>query len=229
MVTDQNKPDAVVDSVKTVAEANGEDTIEVTASITNQGFVVLAKGSKIEYFLSKDKSTQNAIPVFASQLDSDIEAGKKLDLVKSIKLPQQAGDYYLVTAVNLDQKINELSYTNNQAYSAIKLLSSYSATSTVSKTIYKSGEIVAITGSAKMANNSPAINKEVEIIVETGSFARSFKVKTNASGNFAYDFEPLQAESGHYTVSAGYPGTKMLFKQNLILLVLNGQTNRLII
>lgn len=208
LVTDQNKPDAVVDSVKTVAEANGEDTIEVTASITNQGFAVLAKGSKIEYFLSKDKSTHNAIPVFASQLDSDIEAGKKLDLVKSIKLPQQAGDYYLVTAVNLDQKINELSYTNNQAYSAIKLLSSYSATSTVSKTVYKSGEIVAITGSAKMANNSPAINKEVEIIVETGSFARSFKVKTNASGNFAYDFEPLQAESGHYTVSAGYPGTK---------------------
>ncbi|KAF2340407.1 carboxypeptidase-like regulatory domain-containing protein [Flavobacterium tistrianum] len=208
LVTDQNKPDAVVDSVKTVAEANGEDTIEVTASITNQGFAVLAKGSKIEYFLSKDKSTQNAIPVFASQLDSDIGAGKKLDLVKSIKLPQQAGDYYLVAAVNLDQKINELSHTNNQAYSAIKLLSSYSATSTVAKTVYKSGEVVAITGSAKMANNSHAINKEVEIIVAAGSFTRSFKVKTNASGNFAYDFEPLQAESGHYTVSAGYPGTK---------------------
>ncbi len=208
LVTDQNKPDAVVNSVKTVAEANGEDTIEATVSIANQGFALLAKGSKIEYFLSKDKLIQNAIPVFASQLDSDIEAGKALDLVKSIKLPQQAGDYYLVAAVNSDQKINELSYTNNQAFSAIKLLSSYSAISSVSKQVYKSGEVVAITGSAKMANNSPAINKEVEIIVAAGSFTRSFKVKTNASGNFAYDFEPLQAESGHYTLSAGYPGTK---------------------
>lgn len=208
LVTDQNKPDAVVNSVKTVAQANGEDTIEVTTSITNQGFAVLTKGSKIEYFLSKDKLTKNAILVFTSQIDTDIEAGKKLDLVKSIKLPQQAGDYYLVAAVNSDQKLNELSYTNNEAYSAIKLFSSYSATSTVSKPIHKSGELVAITGSAKMANNSPAVNKEVEIIVASGSFTRSFKVKTNASGNFAYDFEPLQAESGHYTVSAGYPGTQ---------------------
>lgn len=208
LVTDQNKPDAVVNSVKTVAQANGEDTIEVTTSITNQGFAVLTKGSKIEYFLSKDKLTKNAILVFTSQIDTDIEAGKKQDLVKSIKLPQQAGDYYLIAAVNSDQKLNELSYTNNEAYSAIKLFSSYNATSTVSKPIYKSGELVAITGSAKMANNNPAVNKEVEIIVASGSFTRSFKVKTNASGNFAYDFEPLQAESGHYTVSAGYPGTQ---------------------
>lgn len=208
LVTDQNKPDAVVNSVKTLAEANGEDTIEVTTSITNQGFATLVKGSKIEYFLSKDKLTKNAILVFTSQIDSDIESGKKLDIIKSIKLPQQAGEYYLVAAVNSDQKINELSYTNNEAYSAIKLYSSYSATSSVSKPIYKSGELVTITGSAKMANNTPAANKEVEIIISTGSFARSFKVKTNASGNYAYDFEPLQAESGHYTVSAGYPGTK---------------------
>ncbi|WP_253785226.1 T9SS type A sorting domain-containing protein [Flavobacterium sp. HSC-32F16] len=208
LVTDHNKADAVVNSVKTVAQANGEDTIEVTTSITNQGFAVLTKGSKIEYFLSKDKLTKNAILLFTSQIDTDIDAGKKLDLIKSIKLPQQAGDYYLVAAVNSDQKLNELSYTNNEAYSAIKLFSSYNATSTVSKSIYKSGELVAITGTAKMANNSPAVNKEVEIIVASGSFTRSFKVKTNASGNFAYDFEPLQAESGHYTVSAGYPGTQ---------------------
>ncbi|WP_345143954.1 T9SS type A sorting domain-containing protein [Flavobacterium ginsengiterrae] len=208
LVTDQNKPDAVVNSVKTVAEANGEDTIEVTTSITNQGFATLIKGSKIEYFLSKDKLIQNAVLVFTSQIDKDIESGKNLDLIKSIKLPQQAGDYYLVAAVNSDQKINELSYTNNQAYSAIKLFSSYSAVCSVSKSVYKSGELVTISGSAKMANNTPAVNKEVEIIVTAGSFTRSFKVKTNASGNFAYDFEPLQAESGHYTVSAGYPGTK---------------------
>lgn len=208
LVTDQNKPDAVVTSVKATAEANGEDTIEVTASITNQGFAVLAKGAKIEYYLSKDKSTKNAILVFTSQIDTDIDSGKKLDLLKSIKLPQQAGDYYLIAVVNADQKINELSYNNNEAYSAIKLYSSYTAISTVSKAIYKSGEWVAITGSAKMANNAPAVNKEVEITISDGSFTRAFKVKTNASGNFAYDFEPLQAESGHYTVSAGYPGTK---------------------
>ncbi|WP_242661160.1 CARDB domain-containing protein [Flavobacterium johnsoniae] len=208
LVTDQNKPDAVVTSVKAVAEANGEDTIDVTASIANQGFALLAKGAKIEYYLSKDKSTKNATLITTSVIDADIDSGKKLDLIKSVKLPQQAGDYYLVAAVNSDQKINELSYTNNEAYTAIKLHSSYTAVSTVSRSVYKSGEVVTITGSAKMANNAPAVNKEVEIIISQGSFTRSYKVKTNASGNFAYDFEPLQAESGHYTVSAGYPGTK---------------------
>lgn len=208
LITDQNKPDAVATTVKTVAEANGEDTIEVATSVANQGFAVLAKGSKIEYYLSKDKSTKNATLLTTSQLDNTIESGKKWDLVQSITLPQQAGDYYLVVAVNSDQKISELSYSNNEVYSAIKLYSSYAATSTVSKPIYKSGESVTITGSAKMANAAPAVNKEVEIIISQGSFTRSFKVKTNAAGNFAYDFQPLQAESGHYTVSAGYPGTK---------------------
>ncbi|WP_281233154.1 carboxypeptidase regulatory-like domain-containing protein [Flavobacterium gelatinilyticum] len=208
LVTDQNKPDALVEAVKTVAEADGEASVEITTSITNQGFAVLPKGAKIEYFLSKDKSTKNAVLITSLQIDKDIESGKKLDFIKTIKLPQQAGDYFLAVSVNSDQKVNELSYTNNEGYTAIKLFSGYSATASVSKSVYKSGELVAITGSAKLTNNSPAANKEVEITIANEGFVRSYKVKTNAAGNFAYDFEPLQAESGHYTVSAGYPGTK---------------------
>lgn len=207
LVTDQNKPDAIVNSVKTVAQANGDDVVEVTTSITNQGFALLAKGTKIEYYLSKDKTTKNATLITSFQIDKDIESGKKLDFVKSIRLPQQAGDYFLVAAVNADQKVSELSYTNNESFAAIKLNSSYSATAAVSKAVYKSGEVVAITGSAKLTNNSPAANKDVEIIIINEGFSRAFKVQTNASGNFVYNFEPLQAESGHYTVSAGYPGT----------------------
>lgn len=207
LVTDQNKPDAVVTAVNVLAQANGEDVIEVTTSIANQGFAILPKGSKIEYYLSKDQSTKDATLITTSQIDNDIETGKNISVVKSIKLPQVAGDYFLVAAVNSDQKINELSYTNNASFSAIKLLSSYAATATVGKSVYKSGELVSITGAAKMSNNTAAANKDVEITISNEGFVRTFLVKTNASGNFVYDFDPLQAESGHYTVSAGYPGT----------------------
>ncbi|MGO4770449.1 T9SS type A sorting domain-containing protein [Flavobacterium sp. W22_SRS_FK3] len=208
LVTDQNKPDAVLTAVNTLAQANGEDVIEVTTSIANQGFAVLPKGSKIEYYLSKDHSAKNATLITTSQIDNDIETGKNINVVKSIKLPQVAGDYFLVVSVNADQKINELSYTNNASFSAIKLLSSYTATATVGKSVYKSSELVSITGSAKMSNDTAAANKDVEITISNEGFVRTFLVKTNVAGNFAYDFEPLQAESGHYTVSAGYPGTK---------------------
>jgi len=207
LVTDQNKPDAVVTSVNTLAQANGEDIIEVTTSIANQGFAVFPKGSKIEYYLSKDQSSKNATLITTSQIDNDIENGKNTVVIKSIKLPQVAGDYFLIVAVNSDQKTNELSYTNNESFSAIKLFSSYAATAAVGKSIYKSGELVSITGSAKMTNNTSAANKDVEITISNGGFVRKFLAKTNAVGNFVYDFEPLQAESGHYTLTAGYPGT----------------------
>ena len=207
LVTDQNKPDAIISAINTVTEAGGGENIEITAKVNNQGFAVLAKGSKLEFYLSKDKLVKNGTLLVSIILDKDLESGKSLDLKQSVKLPQQAGDYFVIVGVNSDQKINELSYVNNENFASIKLHASYSATATVAKSVYKSAELVNITGSAKMLNNSVAANKEVEITIANGSFVRSFIVKTNASGNFAYDFEPLQAESGHYTLSAGYPGT----------------------
>ncbi|KIQ25390.1 hypothetical protein RT99_00180 [Flavobacterium sp. MEB061] len=207
LVTDQNKPDAVINTVNTVTEAGGGENIEIAATLTNQGFAVLTKGSKLDFYLSKDKMVKNGTLLVSTILDKDIESGKSLDLKQSIKLPQQAGDYFVIVTVNSDQKVNELSYANNENFAAIELHASYSATATVAKSVYKSAELVNISGSAKMLNNSVAANKEIEITITNGSFVRSFIVKTNVSGNFAYDFEPLQAESGHYTLSAGYPGT----------------------
>jgi len=207
LVTDQNKPDAVISALNTVTETGGGENIEIVATITNQGFASFTKGSKVEFFLSKDKQVKNGILLTTIALDKDIESGKSFDLKQSVKLPQQAGDYFIIATVNRDQKLNELSLTNNESFTPIKLHASYSATAAVTKTVYKSAEIVHITGSAKMLNNSVAANKEVEITIANGSFVRSFIVKTNASGNFAYDFEPLEAESGHYALSAGYPGT----------------------
>jgi hypothetical protein len=207
IVTDQNKPDAVLTNVNTVTQSIGKESIEVTAVIDNQGFATLIKGAKIEYYLSKDKLVKNALLLSTVELDKDIEAGKSLDFIRKIQLPEVAGDYFVTVVINADQKINELSYTNNEASSAIKLTASYSASALVAKTIYKSGEIVSVTGSAKMLNNSPAINKEVEITIKSENFVRTFLVKTNQTGNFVYDFAPLEAESGHYSVSAGYPGT----------------------
>jgi hypothetical protein len=209
LVTDQNKPDAIITKVNTVLQATGKDNIEVTTTVTNQGFASLIKGSKIEYYLSKDKSPKNGILLANAQLDKDIEAGKSSDFIKTIQLPEQAGEFFLIVVVNSDQKINELSYINNESFTTIKLNPSYSATATVSKSWYKSGETVTITGSTKMIiNSSPAPNKDVEITITNGKFVRSYITQTNGSGNFAYDFVPLQGESGHYTVSAGYPGTK---------------------
>ena len=173
LVTDQNKPDATITKINAITQAAGKDIIEVTTTITNLGFAVFTKGAKIEYYLSKDKSTNNAALLATAQLDKDIELGKSLDFVKSISLPEQAGDYYLVIKVNSDQLISELTYTNNEAAIGIKLLSGYTATATVAKSQYKSGEIIAITGLAKMINNSPAPNKEVEITITNGNFVRT--------------------------------------------------------
>ncbi|MFB9110952.1 CARDB domain-containing protein [Flavobacterium gyeonganense] len=207
LVTDQNKPDAIISTVNTVTETGGGENIEIDVTVTNQGFASFTKGSKVEFFLSKDKQVKNGILLSSIDVINDIESGKNIELKQLVKLPQQAGNYFIIATVNRDQKLNELSLTNNETFASIKLHASYSATAVVTKTVYKSAETVHITGSAKMLNNSVAANKEIEITIANGTFVRSFIVKTNTSGNFAYDFEPLEAESGHYALSAGYPGT----------------------
>jgi hypothetical protein len=207
IVTDQNKPDAVITKISSVNQSVGKENIDVTAKIQNQGFATLLKGVKVDYYLSKDQSVNGTTLLSSTVLDVDIEAGKSIDFIKKIQLPEISGDYFLGVVLNSDQKTNELSYWNNQYFTAIKLMAAYSVTASIAKTMYKSGENVTITGAAKMLNNSPAIDKDVEITIKSGNYVRSFLTKTNQSGNFAYDFKPLEAESGHYTLSTGYPGT----------------------
>ena len=207
LVSDQNKPDAAVTEVTVNSPLTGGSDIEVKATIANQGFANLVKGSKVEYYLSKNNSTKSGILIATNELDSDIGVEAQVVFTRTIQLPDKAGDYYLIVTLNSDLKIDELSFANNQSEAPVQLMPAYTATVAVNKTLFKSEETVNISGTARFANNNPVVNKEIEVnINNNGGFSRSFTTTTNESGDYAYSFQPLPGENGHYTVSAGYPG-----------------------
>ena len=207
LVSDQNKPDIIISAISADEQVTGGETVDVSISIKNQGFALMEKGSEVEYYISKSKSSLNATLLKTSVLDTDIPVDGTIEYAQQVQLPEQAGQFYLVVVVNSKKNIGELTYINNESYTAIELIPGYSATISVAKEIYTPGEIITLTGMVKGNQGISVANKNVEINISNGSHNRTYTVKSNTSGNFTYEFTPLQGESGHYSVSAGYPGT----------------------
>lgn len=218
LVTDQNKPDAIINSIIASETVEGGQVTEISIEIKNQGFSVLPKGMKIEYYLSTNTSIKDLKPFDEAVIENEINPGKSIDFKHTIQLPDRAGSFNLVAVLNSDKNIEELTYTNNESYKEIELKPSYTADIQVDRKVYKPGEIITMKGSAKYINGSLAANKPVEISINNGGFVRSFTIKTNATGNFAYDFAPLQGENGFYEIAAGYPGMKVKAQDDFNLL-----------
>lgn len=218
LVTDQNKPDAIINSIIAPETVEGGQVTEISIEIKNQGFSVLPKGMKIEYFLSTSTSIKDLKPFDEAVIENEINPGKSIDFKHTIQLPDRAGAFNLVAVLNSDKNIEELTYTNNESYKEIELKPSYTADIQVDRKVYKPGEIITMKGSAKYINGSLAANKPVEISINNGGFVRSFTITTNATGNFAYDFAPLQGENGFYEIAAGYPGMKVKAQDDFNLL-----------
>jgi len=207
LVSDQNKPDPAVTNVTVSSPLSGGGDAEVRITVANQGYTTLAKGTKVEYYLSKSNTIQNGVLLATSELDNDINAGSILEFVRTIQLPDKAGDYFMIVVLNSNRKIDELSSANNQMGTPVQLSPTYTASVSVDKPVYKSEETVTISGTAKFANNNPAANKKIEVIISNNSgFVRTDSTVTNESGAYKYSFQPLPGENGHYTASAGYPG-----------------------
>lgn len=218
LVTDQNKPDAIINSIIAPETVEGGQVTEISIEIKNQGFSVLPKGMKIEYYLSTNTSIKDLKPFDEAVIENEINPGKSIDFKHTIQLPDRAGSFNLVAVLNSDKNIEELTYTNNESYKEIELKPSYTADIQVDRKVYKPGEIITMKGSAKYINGSLAANKPVEISINNGGFVRSFTITTNATGNFAYDFAPLQGENGFYEIAAGYPGMKVRAQDDFNLL-----------
>ena len=218
LVTDQNKPDAIITSITIPSKTEGGALTEVVSQLKNQGFATLPKGMKIEYYLSTNTSINNLKPFDVTTLNEEVKPGKSLDFKHSIQFPYKAGTFNLIIVLNSDKNTEELSYINNQFHKEIELLPSYTAEIKVDKNVYKPGEVIHMEGLAKHLNGSLAANKPVDIIINNGNFIRTFAITTNSLGNFAYDFVPLQGENGHYEISSGYPGAKFKSQDEFDLL-----------
>ena len=76
----------------------------------------------------------------------------------------------------------------------------------VDEDVYAMNSIIPIHGTVTDNENAPVANAEVEIGIHVMGLKRSLQATTNENGEFAAEFEPMDSESGYYTVNSGHVG-----------------------
>ena len=76
----------------------------------------------------------------------------------------------------------------------------------VDEEVYAMNSIIPIHGSVVDNENAPVTHAEVEIGIFVMGMKRTLQATTDESGEFTADFEPMQTESGYYTVNSGHVG-----------------------
>ncbi|MBI2412063.1 MAG: hypothetical protein HYV24_02490 [Deltaproteobacteria bacterium] len=83
---------------------------------------------------------------------------------------------------------------------------SYTASASVAKTVYKQGEAVTITGQAVSTSaGTPMPLVSVKLGISVKGFDRSYTLSTDEQGNFSYTFTPGSNEAGTYSIWAVHP------------------------
>ena len=76
----------------------------------------------------------------------------------------------------------------------------------VDEDVYAMNSIIPIHGTVTDNEDMPVANAEVEIGIHVMGLKRSLQATTNENGEFAAEFEPMDSESGYYTINSGHVG-----------------------
>jgi len=208
-VTDLNKPDFVLHNVKITRDnVLTNDTITVNGILLNQGYLNAPMGSKAAFYLSKDiylnETDDQTLGTF--QTIAQLPMGDSIPFSVKLKLPGKTGKYYLLPHANPLNAVSELVYNNNTHQPIqVTVRPEYTATAIVDITQTLPDKPVTIYGKATKVNNQPAANADVDVYLMSNGTRKTLVAKTDASGNYTIDFNPLPGESGHYDVGACYP------------------------
>ncbi len=208
-VTDLNKPDFVLHNVKiTRNNVLTNDTITVSGTLVNQGYLNAPMGSKVGFYLSKDiylnETDDQSLGQF--QTSNQIVMGDSVAFSTKLKMPIKTGKYYLLPHANPLNVVSELVYTNNTFMPIpVVVQPEYSATAIVDIAQTLPDKPITIHGKATKINGLPAADSDVDVYLLSNGTRKTLVAKTDASGNYSIDFNPLPNESGHYDVGACYP------------------------
>lgn len=195
MTTDQTKPDAVVKDF----QINSPDfcagkTATVYVVVENQGYTDLTKVVPITVYFGNEKVAGTVT------LPDAVEPGGSQTAVGTITLPSLAGHYKVQAVVNEKGDVSELTQANNRSSLIdVAVLPLFTATAKADKTVYKTGDIVQISGHAEGV--SPR-NADVEVYVISGSVRNVVKTKTDDLGDYTATWEPVGNQAGRFIVGA---------------------------
>ncbi len=211
-VTDQNKPDLqITDIALNAATAATNEMIEISGSAYNGGFAVAPSGVKMNFYYSKDK-TLDASDVLLGEFSfpSPIAIGGSANYTKTVDVPNETGNFYILAKINPSEAITELEYFNNVSDAVpLTITPEYTATAIADSTLYQPNTTVPIHGSAYNSKSAKVPNVDIDVYVLVNGTRRELTAKTDNQGDYTVNFVPVPNESGHFSIGACFP------KQNL--------------
>ncbi len=216
-VSDQNKPDLIITDIalnKTTAATN--EIIEITGAAFNSGFSTAPSGVKINFYSSKDKIIDAKDQLLGEFVfPAQMLQGTSANFMKTVDVPDETGNFFMLAKINPNEQITELVYFNNESEALnLTIVPEYGATAITDEVIYQPNIPVPIHGVALNSLNVPMPNVDVDVYVITNELRRVVKAKTNNLGEYTVDFVPNMNESGHYIIGACYPGQDISIEQD---------------
>jgi hypothetical protein len=201
-------PDLQVTALSAPAEVQPGQPFTVAFSIANAGDAP-ATGTWVDrVYLSDDDVLGGDTLLRAYLVDGPLEVGETYSRVEVFDFASTPGDYTVFVVANSDVDLDEGDNGNNNMASTPVASTGidYGATVQASIETGPEGTPVILSGEAFWLDTSePAPNVEVTVRVRLQDTRRIYSQVTDDNGLYAFVFDPLPGEAGHYTVFADHP------------------------
>ncbi|MCW5556084.1 MAG: hypothetical protein KIS67_28500 [Verrucomicrobiae bacterium] len=208
-VSDINLPDLVVASVAAPATAATEEYVDLGYQIRNQGAVASPSNAIVQrIYLSSDPFAGDDILLNQLTLNASLPAGSQFGQSFSARMPQAAGNYWIIVETDVLNNVAEIVENNNVSISPnpIQVSPAYSAVVATTLETAPANTPVPLTGQATRPGGLPAQFALVNIHISVRETTRTIAAITDGSGNFATTWQPLPGEAGYYEIAASHPG-----------------------
>ncbi|MCQ2096115.1 MAG: hypothetical protein MJY59_05190 [Bacteroidaceae bacterium] len=201
-VSDQTLPDAQIESLSSASESCVyDDEMVFNVTLVNRGNAPLPENTMIQLFKS---DSRNALAEIYTT--SAIPAGETSDLSISIKADFAIGRHSFYVKVNAQKDHTELNYSNNSSsFATIDVVSPFSTSTSVSKTILGKNDEVEISGKASGRNT---VYADIDVYIINKGYRHVITTKTDDEGCFSVTYKPFENQDGHFIVGSCFHGER---------------------
>ncbi len=209
VVTDVKLPDLMVSEVTAPDSAETEGFVNIAYRVRNQGLASAGTNWVTRIFLSSDPAVGNDVFLAEYVFNGNLPVGQAFGQSRQVRLPQVAGDYWIVVQTDADGRIDEILEDNNFMVLArpLRVTAAYMAQVETDLTAAVAGTPVPLRGVAtRTSTGGPAPFVLVNISLQLRGMTRVISALTDEVGRFAVTFTPLPGEAGFYEIGAAHPG-----------------------
>ncbi len=210
VVSDLDLPDLVLSSINSPSLADTETFVNLGYTLRNQGPGAMPSNTLVQrIYLSRDPIPGDDLLVGEYTFNGGLPSGGQFGQSFSVRLPQAAGDYWVIVTADAGHAVTEVLEDNNTtvAIAPLHVTAAFQAQVATLLENAPAGTPVPLAGRAfRPADHAPVPFVLVNVHLQVSSTRRILSGLTDANGNFSIVWQPLPGEAGFYQIAAAHPG-----------------------